>query len=1225
MATPIIRSSGSVSGIVNGVGRNDLHIGEAVVCSDTQAANSGATYAWALEDVPIGSSTTLTGPSSTNPSFVPDITGSYRLRCTVNGVSSAVVIMAVPLLVTGARIPSYQEDDATKAYTGGGNTKGWHEAETVMWRTVDTMLGGLAFPGYGITANISTIDLGDSAAAGGLAAVARADHQHAFAAPTVINDLGTTSALGSSAKIAREDHVHAHGNLAGGSLHAAATSSVAGFMSAAMVAASLLTFSAETSSFPSSRRLAQGSNITLDSSVAGVLTISGASGVTSGAGLVGTTTFDVVAADTTITVNPNSIQVGTITNANIDNGSLLVYKLNVPASRGIIAYVQNSDSLGNWIYGSGSSGTKQFVSDDGTSIAFRGITAGDLSGVLTTKGDLLGYSTLPLRVGVGTDGWVLTADTASAAGFKWAAAAGGADALGTYLVQTATHAPANAQVLGSLSTGFAKVTTSTGVISTVATIAGTDMSGFTNLSIPVANSSGQLVTSGLALSGSQLSYQSGAFTIVGQGGTNPILTLSTGSGSILQYTSGNKFLADSSNVTVATNTGSVRFTSGPTKASATGLTWDGIDAQASTLSLTGSTNVTTATGLNFMVVRAPTISAASALTVTTAATLTIEGAPIAGGAGPATITNPRALWVQAGISRFDGDVVVTSTNSSGNPLATSNPGLRIRNVTSNISSVQFSFGSEAVGSAIQATNTGLQLAANGGIITFTTTSGLLEVARFTSNLNTCIGTQTDNAATRLRVDPSKTVASATSAVWDGIDSIASTLTLSGSTAVTTATGVNAAVFRAPTISAASALTVTSAATLVVGGAPIAAGAGPATITNAYAFWVQGGQSRFDGRIVVAKTAGSAGNTATVFGDVLNSNTGAPQQVEFGNTSGSSNLIVGQSNGANIAFQWVYNATPSSAYGQLVTFGYSNQLKLDASYLPLQSQSTKNVGIGPSITDVGPSVLRIDASKSLASATSATWDGVDHIASTLTLTGSTAITTATGVNANVFRAPTLSAASALTVTNAATVVITGAPIAGGAGPAAITNSFALWVQGGGIRLDGAVGMGGIVPTAGYDLIVRHGSAGGTVVASYGNGSGNGADATLQAANGSNNAAANLTAYSSGTTGNLITGVAKAKLIALTDTSTGTASAVLIGTSTAIDLIFSTNAAEVGRFTSAGNLSLFQASTYGGGVGVMSVKNATTEPTSAATSAALLWSGSGALKAMGTSGIPVTLAA
>jgi len=51
------------------------------------------------------------------------------------------------------------------------------------------------------------------------------------------------------------------------------------------------------------------------------------------------------------------------------------------------------------------------------------------SSPLTTKGDLYTYSTADARLGVGTNGHVLTADSAEATGLKWAAAGGGGKVL----------------------------------------------------------------------------------------------------------------------------------------------------------------------------------------------------------------------------------------------------------------------------------------------------------------------------------------------------------------------------------------------------------------------------------------------------------------------------------------------------------------------------------------------------------------------------------------------------------------------------------------------------------------------------------------------------------------------------------------------------------------------------------------------------------------------------
>lgn len=64
---------------------------------------------------------------------------------------------------------------------------------------------------------------------------------------------------------------------------------------------------------------------------------------------------------------------------------------------------------------------------------------------------------------------------------------------------------------------------------------------------------------------------------------------------------------------------------------------------------------------------------------------------------------------------------------------------------------------------------------------------------------------------------------------------------------------------------------------------------------------------------------------------------------------------------------------------------------------------------------------------------------------------------------VFEFPTYAFVGASTITNAATLAITGAPAQGT--NATITNAYALWVQGGGTRLDGKITNYGSVVTAG----------------------------------------------------------------------------------------------------------------------------------------------------------------
>lgn len=78
-----------------------------------------------------------------------------------------------------------------------------------------------------------TIAPDDTADAGTATTLALSDHRHAIVAATAIEISDSTSNEGVSTSFARADHLHAHGNRGGGTLHAVATTSVAGFMSAA--------------------------------------------------------------------------------------------------------------------------------------------------------------------------------------------------------------------------------------------------------------------------------------------------------------------------------------------------------------------------------------------------------------------------------------------------------------------------------------------------------------------------------------------------------------------------------------------------------------------------------------------------------------------------------------------------------------------------------------------------------------------------------------------------------------------------------------------------------------------------------------------------------------------------------------------------------------------------------------------------------------------------------
>lgn len=101
---------------------------------------------------------------------------------------------------------------------------------------------------------------------------------------------------------------------------------------------------------------------------------------------------------------------------------------------------------------------------------------------------------------------------------------------------------------------------------------------------------------------------------------------------------------------------------------------------------------------------------------------------------------------------------------------------------------------------------------------------------------------------------------------------------------------------------------------------------------------------------------------------------------------------------------------------------------------------------------------ITPTRTVASATSANLSGLHVASSTLTVTGTTQITTATGF----VRIGTLTVtdASAVTIDTLAALYIAAAPVA--AGSVTLSAAYAIWVDSGNVRLDGALTVQG-VPT------------------------------------------------------------------------------------------------------------------------------------------------------------------
>ena len=148
-----------------------------------------------------------------------------------------------------------------------------------------------------------------------------------------------------------------------------------------------------------------------------------------GAALTNTTTIDLTYNDAGNAITAD-INTGSVSNSLLANVATATVKGRVAAGSGVPTDLTQTQlttlvnaftsSLSGAAPASGG-GTSNFLRADGTWAA----PPSGLTSPLTTKGDIWVYSTTDARLGVGTDGYVLSADSSQTAGLKWIPAATG--------------------------------------------------------------------------------------------------------------------------------------------------------------------------------------------------------------------------------------------------------------------------------------------------------------------------------------------------------------------------------------------------------------------------------------------------------------------------------------------------------------------------------------------------------------------------------------------------------------------------------------------------------------------------------------------------------------------------------------------------------------------------------------------------------------------------------
>lgn len=283
------RPGPSISYGTPGVARNDLWVGWLIQLHD--GAGGNAQWNWTLLAAPTGSAAQLSGDTTATPTFTPDLPGTYRIMLITQGGGPGniqILVLRVRydiggvLVYRGWALPAFGEQDGESNYNG--NAIAWAEPLEFIFAdindTLDTLSNTLPSPGVGDVGKVlkaTAVGVATWIVEGGGLVTHAATHRGDGADPIdpatsmvaglmsapdknkldsiehgaidVVAGAGLTRSLSTINVGAHPDGsmlVHAdtiqvgvlasdaqHGNRGNGSLHAVATTLVAGFLAAA--------------------------------------------------------------------------------------------------------------------------------------------------------------------------------------------------------------------------------------------------------------------------------------------------------------------------------------------------------------------------------------------------------------------------------------------------------------------------------------------------------------------------------------------------------------------------------------------------------------------------------------------------------------------------------------------------------------------------------------------------------------------------------------------------------------------------------------------------------------------------------------------------------------------------------------------------------------------------------------------------------------------------------